>query len=125
MNRPISEKPIIALGPWLTSPAGSYVRRWEEAQLALLTADIFGFNAVQIGLPEIDGLGASRMPHRWIADTAIPRDNKLQAVVVHAGPPERRLEVVDGRCRGGAGHWVQGTHSQQQGEGECLHGCLH
>ena len=27
MNRPISEKPIIALGPWLTSPAGSYVRR--------------------------------------------------------------------------------------------------
>ena len=83
MNRPISEKPIIALGPWLTTPAGSYVRRWEEAQLALLTADIFGFNAVQIGLPEIDGLAASRMPHRWIAHTSVPHDNKLQAVVLH------------------------------------------
>lgn len=83
MNRPISEKPIIALEPWLTSPVGSYARRWEEAQLALLTADIFGFNAVQIGLPEIDGLAASRMPHRWIAHTAIPRESKLQAVVVH------------------------------------------
>ena len=83
MNRPISEKPIIALGPWLTSPSGSYARRWEEARLAQLTADIFGFNAVQIGLPEIDGLAASRMPHRWIAHTGVPRESHLQAVVVH------------------------------------------
>ena len=83
MNRLISEKPIIALGPWLTSPAGIYARRWEEARLALLTADIFGFNAMQIGLPEIDGLAASRMPHRWIAHTSVPRENKLQAVVLH------------------------------------------
>jgi SAM-dependent methyltransferase len=83
MNRPLREQPIIALGPWLTSPAGSYVRRWEEAHLATLTADIFGFNAVQIGLPEIDGLAASRMPHRWIAHTAIPPERKLQPVVVH------------------------------------------
>ena len=83
MNRSITEKPIIALGPWLTSPAGNYARHWEEAQLALLTADIFGFNAVQIGLPEIDGLAASRMPHRWIAHTTIPLETRLQAVVVH------------------------------------------
>ena len=67
MNRPLSEKPIIALGPWLTSPAGSYVRRWEEAHLATLTADIFGFNAVQIGLLELHALKANRMPFVFAA----------------------------------------------------------
>jgi len=83
MNRPLSEKPIIALGSWLASPSGTYVRAWEEAQLATLTTDIFGFNAVQIGVPEIDGLAASRMPHRWLADIDVPRKCKLQAVVMH------------------------------------------
>jgi SAM-dependent methyltransferase len=83
MNQSSTEKPIIALGPWLLSPAGSYVRSWEEARLASITADIFGFNAVQVGLPEIDGLAASRMPHRWILDTGPPRQRKLQAVVTH------------------------------------------
>ncbi len=46
------EKPIIALAPWLDSPAGRYVLEWEKARLNALTADIFGFNALQIGLPQ-------------------------------------------------------------------------
>jgi SAM-dependent methyltransferase len=83
MNQSTTEKPIIALRSWLQTPAGLYVRTWEEARLSLLTADIFGFNAVQIGLPEIDGLAASRMPHRWIVNAEPPREAKLQAVVVH------------------------------------------
>jgi SAM-dependent methyltransferase len=82
MNQSTTERPIIALRSWLQSPAGIYVRQWEEARLSQLTADIFGFNAVQIGLPEIDGLAASRMPHRWIVDTRVPQDRKLQAIVV-------------------------------------------
>ncbi len=36
-----------------------------------LVADIFGFHALQLGLPELDGLRTNRMPHRWLAlDTA-------------------------------------------------------
>ncbi len=37
-------------------------------------ADAFGYHAVQLGLPEIDGLRANRMPHRWVASesTIIP-----------------------------------------------------
>lgn len=36
-----------------------------------VVADIFGFHALQIGLPELQGLRANRMPHRWQAnDTA-------------------------------------------------------
>lgn len=30
-------------------------------------ADVFGFHAVQLGLPELDTLRANRMPHRWVA----------------------------------------------------------
>lgn len=67
-----TEKPIIALGSWLDTPMGEYVRKWEKAHLDALTADIFGFNAVQIGLPQIDALDANRMPYRWMADILPP-----------------------------------------------------
>ena len=30
-------------------------------------ADLFGFHALQLGLPELDALRANRMPHRWVA----------------------------------------------------------
>ena len=32
-----------------------------------LVADIFGFHALQLGLPEIEALRANRMQHRWLA----------------------------------------------------------
>ena len=82
-----SEKPIIALGSWLETPAGSYVRAWEQARLDSLTADIFGFNAMQIGLPQIDALRANRMPNKWLTDTMLPNAAEgsctAPVVVVH------------------------------------------
>ncbi|MBS0309641.1 MAG: SAM-dependent methyltransferase, partial [Proteobacteria bacterium] len=72
MERMSSEKPIIALGSWLETPAGRYVRAWEQARLDILTADIFGFNAMQIGLPQIDALRANRMTGKWLTDTLAP-----------------------------------------------------
>jgi SAM-dependent methyltransferase len=83
MHQPSSEKPIIALGPWLDSPAGSYVRAWEQTRLNALTADIFGFNAVQIGLPQINGLEGNRMPHKWLTDTHLPQSKEVPIVMVH------------------------------------------
>lgn len=68
MDSAASEKSIIALDTWLQTPAGAYVRAWEQAQLDALTADIFGYNAVQIGMPQIDALAANRMPRKWLAD---------------------------------------------------------
>ena len=59
--------PIIDLEAWLEQPAGAYIRAWEQAQLDIVTADIFGFNALQIGLPQIRALAASRMPHKWVS----------------------------------------------------------
>lgn len=87
MEKPSSEKSIIALGPWLETPAGSYLRAWEQARLDELTADIFGFNAMQIGLPHINALQANRMPNKWLSDMYVsvaPKSgNALPVVVVH------------------------------------------
>jgi SAM-dependent methyltransferase len=58
---------IIGLAHWLQTPAGHYLLDWEQAQLDQAVADIFGFHALQLGLPELDALRANRMPHRWLA----------------------------------------------------------
>jgi len=51
---------------WLQTPPGQYMLAWEQAQFDAALADVFGFHAVQLGLPEIDALAANRMPHRWL-----------------------------------------------------------
>lgn len=86
MEHLLPEKAIISLGSWLETPAGSYVRAWQQARLDMLTADIFGFNAVQIGLPQIDALRANRMKNKWLTDTHMPgnvQDGCPPTVVVH------------------------------------------
>lgn len=30
-------------------------------------ADIFGYHALQLGMPRIEGLRTNRMPHQWLA----------------------------------------------------------
>ncbi len=37
-------------------------------------ADLFGFHALQLGLPELAALRANRMPHRWLAVESPPSD---------------------------------------------------
>ncbi len=59
--------PIIELHPWLALPPGQALLEWEQAQMDRLVADVFGFHALQLGLPELDGLRANRMKHRWLA----------------------------------------------------------
>lgn len=83
MNQYASEKPIISLGPWFDTPAGSYARAWEQARLDELTVDLFGFNAVQIGLPQIEGLAANRMPNKWLTDAVLPQQPGHHVVLTH------------------------------------------
>lgn len=67
------------------------MRDWEQKRLDALTADIFGFNAMQIGLPQIQALRANRMQHQWRSDTHLPQasaqrtdgDAAAPVVVVH------------------------------------------
>lgn len=60
------------MAQWLQTPAGRYLLAWEQAHLDHAVADIFGFHAVQLGLPQLDGLAANRMPHRWVVDQDEP-----------------------------------------------------
>ena len=50
---------------WLATPLGTYLRDWEQAQLDAAVVDVFGYHAVQLDAPELHGLQANRMPHRW------------------------------------------------------------
>jgi SAM-dependent methyltransferase len=86
MDQDVSDTSIISLDPWFDTPAGKYARAWEQARLDELTADIFGFNAVQVGLPRLDALVANRMPNRWVTDAVSPMlglQDERQVVVVH------------------------------------------
>ena len=47
---------------WLQSPPGRYVLAWEQRCFDQIVADVFGFHAVQIGLPQINTLSENRMP---------------------------------------------------------------
>lgn len=49
---------------WLETPLGGYVMDWEADRYDRVVADIFGYNAVQLGIPERDFLRANRMPFR-------------------------------------------------------------
>ena len=53
---------------WLATPQGSYVLDWEQRKHDQLLADIFGFNAMQIGLPAVGYLRANRMPFHFLCD---------------------------------------------------------
>jgi SAM-dependent methyltransferase len=59
--------PASEFSAWLRQPPGRYLLAWEQAQLDAAVANLFGFHALQLGLPELQGLAANRMPHRWVA----------------------------------------------------------
>jgi SAM-dependent methyltransferase len=52
------------LQEWFESPLGHYLLEKEQAYLDDVTPDIFGFHALQLGLPKVDLLRASRIAHR-------------------------------------------------------------
>ena len=68
------DKSILAIIEWFQSPPGQYILQWEQTQLDQVVADIFGFHALQLGLPELDALRSNRMPFvLYAADHTIDR----------------------------------------------------
>ncbi|MBT9491618.1 MAG: class I SAM-dependent methyltransferase [Paucibacter sp.] len=61
------EAAIIELAAWLQTPPGRYLLDWEQAQMDAAVVDLFGFHALQLGLPALPALRCNRMPHRWLA----------------------------------------------------------
>src|SRR5258706_15674027 len=53
-----------SLQGWFEAPLGRYLLDKEREYLDDVTPDIFGFHALQLGLPDIDLLRATRIAHR-------------------------------------------------------------
>ena len=86
---------IIGLQDWLQTPPGRYLLDWERAELDRSVVDIFGYHALQLGLPELEGLQHNRMPHRWVAAQQLPLSS--EAPEPQPNPAERqpvRLALV-------------------------------
>ncbi len=56
-----------SLSEWFATPQGSYVLAREQAYFDRTVGDIFGYNALQLCLPEHDFLHDNRMPLRFSA----------------------------------------------------------
>lgn len=86
------------LHEWLSTPPGQYVLGWEQGRFDEAVTDIFGYHALQLGLPAIDALRANRMPHRWLAAGDVPGAADARASLAldfHALPfSEASLDLV-------------------------------
>jgi SAM-dependent methyltransferase len=70
MNEPQS---ISSFGAFLESAPGRYLLDWEQRLFDAAVPDIFGYHAMQLGMPQIDALRENRMPLRCIALDGMPR----------------------------------------------------
>lgn len=52
---------------WLETAPGAYALDWMQRQADTAVADVFGYHAMQIGLPALQGLRSNRMPAQWLA----------------------------------------------------------
>ena len=85
---------IVDLQDWFQTPQGRYLLDWERAQMDRVVVDIFGYHALQLGLPALDALKANRMPHRWLASDAC--DNR----VLQEANAANRVEGTTARAHG-------------------------
>jgi SAM-dependent methyltransferase len=80
---------------WLGTPPGQYLLAWEQAKLDEAVPDLFGFHALQLGLPELEGLRANRMPHRWLGgDSAAGGGAALRCDFDALPFPDHSLDLV-------------------------------
>jgi SAM-dependent methyltransferase len=93
------DESIIELGSWLKTPPGRYLLEWEQDHLDRAVEDAFGFHALQLGLPQLEGLRANRMPHRWMAHDSLVEPEPLvlpppkNGVVTTTQPPHAAVAV--------------------------------
>lgn len=85
---------IIDWPAWAASPAGRYVLDWEQAQLDRAVSNVFGYRALQLGLPQLDALRENRMPCRALvldAASAIALPCTLPGASAPSGAPAQAL----------------------------------
>jgi len=78
------------------TPAEGLLLDWESRTMAEAVADVFGYHALQLGMPHLNALAANRMPHRWLAlREPSPRHPHALLTDFHALPfPDACLDLV-------------------------------
>lgn len=82
---PNSQQPIVELQSWFDTDVGQYALKWEQLKIDALVADVFGYRAIQVGLPQVNLLRQNRMPFKaFVGQTLIEPSiaNTWQANVV-------------------------------------------
>ena len=75
---------------WVDDAVRRYWLAWLQDHIDRSVVDLFGYHAVQIGEPDLDGLRANRMPYRWNIDPA----GQLDAVAEALPFKDRSLDLV-------------------------------
>ena len=57
---------------------------WEQSECNRLLADVFGYHAIQLGLPQLDALRSNRMPQRWLAGDIWPEPASMNPLALYA-----------------------------------------
>jgi SAM-dependent methyltransferase len=87
----MTDRAIIDWPAWTDSPPGRYVLDWEQTQLDRVVSDVFGYHALQLGLPQLDALRENRMPCRGLV-----LDAASGASAPYTYPPAARRGGVSG-----------------------------
>lgn len=71
---PDTQFPIVELQRWFDTDVGQYALKWEQQKIDSLVADVFGYRAIQVGMPKVNLLAQNRMPFKAYAGQ-VPLDN--------------------------------------------------
>lgn len=86
MSALLGQPLIVDLAQWLSTPAGQYVQQWEQEKISSIVANVFGFHAVQVGLPGWDLLEANRIPYKGRSHSYSEAGNLHPGAALYADP---------------------------------------
>lgn len=89
MLQPLEKSTLV---DWFDTPRGQYVLAWERGQIGSAIEDAFGFNALQVGLPEIDFLAENRIHFKFRA--GLDRGCEVTAEPAHLPFASASIDLV-------------------------------
>lgn len=78
----VEHEEMVALQEWFNTEPGLYIRNWEQRHISRLVNNVFGYHAIQIGLPHWDLLHKNRILHKWHTQAHTTEAKKTSASVV-------------------------------------------
>lgn len=86
MSALLGQPLIVDFAQWLSTPAGQYVQQWEQEKISSMVVNVFGFHAMQVGLPGWDLLEANRIPYKGCSHSYSEAGNLHPGAALYADP---------------------------------------